>query len=176
MPPPLRAAAPFGISYRPFTDEDLPFVAALYASTREAEVAQTGWPVEAQRAFLAQQFEAQHRHYRQHYYDAEWLILERAGAAIGRLYLFEDATEFTIVDISLIPEARGQGIGAALLEDVCALARGKGKIVSIHVEKNNPARRLYGRLGFEVKEDLGVYDLMTWSPESAGGDEAAAAS
>jgi GNAT superfamily N-acetyltransferase len=164
MPPPLRAAARFELSYRPFTDDDLPFVEGLYASTREAEVAQSGWPDEVQRAFLAQQFQAQHSHYRIHYHDAEWLIIERGGVAIGRLYLFEDASEFSIVDISMVAEARGLGIGGAVLEDILALAAERGKPVAIHVEKNNPARRLYLRLGFRETEDKGVYDLMTCYP------------
>ena len=38
-----------------------------------------------------------------------------------------------------------------------------GKDVSIHVEKFNPAMRLYRRLGFTTEEDKGVYDLMRWS-------------
>jgi hypothetical protein len=38
-----------------------------------------------------------------------------------------------------------------------------GKAVSIHVEKFNPAMRLYRRLGFATEEDKGVYDLMRWS-------------
>ncbi|MDO9561897.1 MAG: hypothetical protein Q7J60_09770 [Bradyrhizobium sp.] len=38
-----------------------------------------------------------------------------------------------------------------------------GKAVSIHVEKFNPAIRLYRRLDFETVEDKGVYDLMRWS-------------
>ncbi|MEA3035369.1 MAG: hypothetical protein QOH04_1131 [Sphingomonadales bacterium] len=164
MPPLIRAAARFEISYRPFNDGDLPLIERLYASTREAEVAQTGWPEDVQRRFLAQQFEAQHRHYGTHYYDMEWLIIERAGQPIGRLYLFEDEHEFQIVDITIASEARGEGIGAAILEDVFDLARPTGKRVSIHVEKNNPARRLYRRMGFVMVEDQGVYDLMAWSP------------
>ena len=36
MPPPVEAAAAFGIAYREMTDDDLPFVAALYATTRAA--------------------------------------------------------------------------------------------------------------------------------------------
>jgi GNAT superfamily N-acetyltransferase len=167
MPPPLRAAARFDIAYRPFTDADLPLIERLYVSTREAEVAQTGWPEDAQRAFLAQQFEAQHRHYRTHYHDMEWLIIERAAQPIGRLYLFEAEDEFEIVDITIGPEARGEGIGAAILQDVFDLARPTGKRVSIHVEKNNPARRLYLRLGFIMIEDRGVYDLMAWAPAAA---------
>ncbi|MEA3033046.1 MAG: hypothetical protein QOH86_1062 [Sphingomonadales bacterium] len=167
MPPPLRAAARFDIAYRPFTDADLPLIERLYVSTREAEVAQTGWPEDVQRAFLAQQFRAQHSHYQTHYYDMEWLIIERAGQPIGRLYLFEAKDEYEIVDITIGPEARGEGIGAAILEDLFDLARPTGKRVSIHVEKNNPARRLYLRMGFVMVEDQGVYDLMAWEPAAA---------
>jgi ribosomal protein S18 acetylase RimI-like enzyme len=153
-----------GISYRPFTTEDLPFVAELYASTRRWEVALTGWPLETQEAFLAQQHEAQHSHYSIHYADGEWLIVEREGEAIGRLYLHEDREELRIVDISLISSCRALGFGGAILRDILEDAHFRGKAVSIHVEKNNPARRLYARLGFEVVADDGVYDLMRAEP------------
>ena len=166
MPPPLAAAAGFGISYRPIADEDLPFMAELYASTRAEEVAATGWPVEVQHQFLGQQFEAQHRHYMAHYPDAEWLVIEQGGAAIGRLYIEEWPSQFRLIDIALMPAARGRGAGAAILRDVMAQAAGAAKALSIHVEKNNPAMGLYRRLGFVTAEDKGVYDLLVWS---AGG-------
>jgi ribosomal protein S18 acetylase RimI-like enzyme len=158
--PPLRAAAGLGVSYRPMTERDLPFVAELYASTRREEVAVTGWPIEVQEAFLAQQHAAQHSHYSLHFADAERLIVERGGEAIGRLYLQDGPDEAHVIDISLLPAWRGQGIGGAILADVLAMARESGKPVIIEVEKPNPARRLYERLGFEVVEDLGIYDLM----------------
>ena len=164
MPPPLRAAAEFGVSYRPMAEEDLPFVADLYASTRREEVAQAGWPPEMQEAFLAQQHEAQHSHYSLHFADAEWLIVERSGEAIGRLYLRDEAEALNIIDISLVPHSRGQGIGGAILRDVLDQAANLGKGVTIHVEKFNPARRLYERLGFRLVADLGVYDLMRATP------------
>lgn len=165
MPLPLNAAAGLGVSSRPFTDDDLPFVAELFASTRREEVAATGWLTEAQEAFLLQQHEAQHSHYTIHFADADWMILERGGAAIGRLYLREEPDQFHVIDISLVPASRGQGIGGAVMRDVLDLASERGKTVSIHVEKYNPARRLYERLGFATVEDCGVYDLM----RSAGG-------
>ena len=164
MPPPLKAAAELGVSYRQFADEDLPFVANLYASTRREEVAATGWPSEMQDAFLAQQHEAQHRHYALHFADAEWLVVERLGEAVGRLYLREMPESLHIIDISLLPEARGQGIGGAILRDVLDRARDLGKGVSIHVEKTNPARSLYDRLGFDFVEDCGVYDFLRAVP------------
>lgn len=164
MPPPLKAASGFGVSYRPFSDDDLPFVSALYASTRREEVAATGWPPEMQEQFLAQQAAAQHSHYALHFADAEWLIIEREGEAIGRLYLREMPADLHIVDISLMPASRGQGIGGAILEDTLALARGRDNGVTIHVERNNPARSLYARLGFEIIEEKGIYDLLRAQP------------
>ena len=162
MPPPLRAAAAFRIAYRPMTDDDLPFVADLYASTRAEEVAATGWPPEIQSAFLSQQHEAQHRHYRSTYKAAEWLIIEQDRRPIGRLYLTDWEDSLRIVDISLVPASRNAGIGAAIMSDIIEAARGRSTPVSIHVEKNNPARGLYERLGFTVVADRGVYDLLEW--------------
>ena len=146
------------------TDDDLAFVQGLYISTRLEEVAVTGWPVEQQFAFLSQQFHAQHSHYAIHYADMEWLIVEQSGAAIGRLYLDTRADQLRIVDISLMPESRRLGLGGALMRDVIEMAAAAGKKVSIHVEKNNPARHLYDRLGFRFVEDKGVYDLLEWAP------------
>lgn len=164
MPPPLKAAAEFGVNYRPFTEDDLPFVAELYASTRREEVAATGWPAEMQEAFLAQQHEAQHAHYAFHFADAEWLIIERGGEAIGRLYLRDLSENLHIIDVALLPHSRRLGIGTAILQDILDLAGTRGKGVTIHVEKYNPARSLYARLGFEKIEDKGVYDLFRALP------------
>jgi ribosomal protein S18 acetylase RimI-like enzyme len=161
MPPPLKAAAEFGLSFRPCTDADLPFLMEVYASTRREEVAQTGWPEATQRAFLASQFEAQHRYYRMAYTQAEWLVIERDGEPIGRLYVDERERELRIVDIALLPGSRGKGLGAALLLDIIASTP---KIVSIHVEMNNPAMGLYRRLGFTEIEQQGVYFLMERPP------------
>ena len=36
------------------------------------------------------------------------------------------------------------------------------KIVRVHVEQNNPAMRLYQRLGFRKLEEFGMYHLMEW--------------
>ena len=102
MPPPLRAAAELGVSYRPFIEDDLSFVAELYASTRREEVAQTGWPADIQEAFLRQQHEAQHSHYSIHFADAEWLIIERGGEAIGRLYLINSSEEIGSISVTVL--------------------------------------------------------------------------
>lgn len=163
----LPAAGRLGVTARAMNDADLPFVAALYASTRFDELAATGWPDSMRDAFLEQQHRAQHQHYQTHYPGLEWLILEAGGEAIGRLYLAEWEREYRVVDISLIAPQRGRGIGAALFADLLAAAAARGKNVSIHVEKANPARRLYERLGFRIAADKGIYDLLEWCPGQA---------
>lgn len=166
MPPPLRAAARLGVSCRESTEDDLAFVSLVYVSTRVEEVASTGWPLEVQHQFLAHQADAQHRHYRTHYPNAEWLVIERGGKPIGRLYIEEWPTQFRLIDIALLPEGRGGGVGTAILADLQEMAAGAGKRLSIHVERNNPAMSLYLRLGFVKIDEHGVYDLMEWRPAS----------
>jgi RimJ/RimL family protein N-acetyltransferase len=167
VPPQLRDAAAFAITYRPMTDGDLPFVEALFASTRAEEVARTGWPAEMQAAFLRQQHHAQHRHYQASYSDAEWLIIEREGVPIGRLYLARQNKGRTLllVDISLVPAARGAGLGTAIINDLLA---GETRTVELHVERFNPAFRLYERLGFETIEEEAVYFRMLRRPPAEG--------
>jgi ribosomal protein S18 acetylase RimI-like enzyme len=159
-----RRAAALGLTFRPIGDADLPFLAALYASTREEELSVVPWPDAAKAAFLDQQFRAQHAHYQENYPGAEWLVILHAGMAIGRLYRVCWAREHRVIDIALVPAQRRRGLGTALLRDVMDEARAAGKPLTIHVEKFNPAQLLYRRLGFATAEDKGVYDLLRWTP------------
>ena len=59
------------------------------------------------------------------------------------------------------------GIGSALLYVVMAEATQAGQPVRIHVETQNPALRLYTRLGFRPIADRGVYWFLEWSPAPA---------
>jgi ribosomal protein S18 acetylase RimI-like enzyme len=159
---------PEGITLRPQVDSDLEFVGQLYAETREEELRPVAWPDEVKGAFLRSQFEAQWAHYSHHYHDAEFSIVERNGSRIGRLYVWRGEDDVRIVDIALSAEARGAGIGGALLREVMAEAARSGKSASIHVERDNRALGLYRRLGFEPIGEHGVYYLMKWSPPPAG--------
>ena len=169
---PIPAAAGIGVSLRLMTDADLAFAARVYASTRLEEVAQTGWPQPMIDTFLAQQHDAQHAHYTAHYPGIIRYAIQHAGANVGRLYLYEGASDLRIVDIALLPDARGNGIGAALLTDVIAYAQARGLSASIHVEQQNPARRLYLRLGFAFEKTANdIYDLLIRHPAPAPVDQ-----
>ena len=140
---------------------DLAFLCELYASTRREEMALSGWPEDQIEDFLKQQFQAQHVFYQEHFRHACFdLILDGSGRPIGRLYLEETGKEFRIIDIALLPDSRRKGIGGDIMKELIARASKVGKSITIHVEQNNPAMSLYLRLGFQKKEERGLYDFM----------------
>ena len=149
---------------RPAGADDRDFLLRVYASTREEELRLVDWSDEQKAAFVQQQFEAQDAYYREHYDPATFDVIETDGEAAGRLYVARWEDEIRIIDIALLPEYRGRGIGTALLRSLLDEGACTGKRVSIHVERNNPALRLYERLGFAPVEDRGVYLLLEATP------------
>ena len=130
------------------TDELLLF--AIYAASRAEELALVPWADEQKAAFVRQQHQAQSSSYRARHPDAEFLVIElHDGRAIGRLYRARVGTdEVRLLDIALLPEWRGRGIGSMLLGEMVATANASGDMVSLHVEAWNPAVHFYERLGF----------------------------
>jgi ribosomal protein S18 acetylase RimI-like enzyme len=163
----LNAELGPGVRLRPMTPEDLPFLAELYASTRERELAPVMWTAAEKAAFLSFQFHCQHQHYQQNYTDARFDVIESQAEPIGRLYLASLGEDLRIIDIALIPGAQRRGLGTRLLQAVIERARSEGKSVSIHVERDNPALALYQRLGFEQCEDRGVYLFLVHPAQPA---------
>lgn len=160
-----------GFALRPETEADVPFLMRLFASTREEELAAWPWSAEQKAAFLAQQFQAQRYHYRNFIAGCTFEVIEHKGEPVGRLYLQAQATRLHLVDIALLPTARGHGTGAVILEALQAAGRADGKGVSTFVEKLNPALRLYRRLGFVQIGDNGVYLELEWRPDTAPSSE-----
>jgi ribosomal protein S18 acetylase RimI-like enzyme len=160
-------ATPGAINLRPATDDDYAFMRQLYGDTRAEEMQHFPFDEEQKRAFLDQQFSAQFEHYGIHYPTVERNIIELEGRPVGRLWIDEWRDQIRLVDIAILSEVRGSGIGTALLRDVLARGEANGKPVTIHVEAYNPALRLYERLGFERVDTNGVYYLMKWTPRSA---------
>ena len=170
-----------GFSLRALTDHDLPWLRDLYATTRADEMAPLPWPAAAKRAFLDQQFTLQHNHYLAMFGGSDFLAIQHDGAPLGRFYLQRspdgriDGTaealseaqpdEHLVVDIALFPQARGSGIGGALIAEAQARAAAAGCGMRLHVMATNPAaQRLYERLGFALVPEGGTptHRLMRW--------------
>jgi ribosomal protein S18 acetylase RimI-like enzyme len=164
------------IHFRPANQEDDSFLCRLFASTREQLLASLPFDAPQKEAFARQQHICQDRYYRQQYPQASFEIVCSGDRPIGRLYVNRTPKEILIVDIALLPEYRGAGLGRKLLEDLLAEAAETDRRVTIQVDKFNPALRLYQRLGFQIVQDAGADWGMEWragavstaEPEFAG--------
>jgi len=88
------------------------------------------------------------------------VVAERDGKVVGAAWMRiipayghidDDTPELAI---SVLPGYRGQGAGTALLTRLFELLRAHGyKRTSLSVQKDNPAARLYQRLGYEITGD-----------------------
>jgi ribosomal protein S18 acetylase RimI-like enzyme len=152
------------ITSRPSRPEDNDFLFRLYASTRTAEIAGFGWNDLQKQAFLSVQFNAQQRWYETAYPDSEQRIVLMDDRPIGRTIVHRGADAAVLVDISLLPEDRGQGWGGRLLEELLQQCRRDGVPLRLQVLRTNPAQRLYERLGFQRTGEDQLYLQMEWRP------------
>ncbi len=152
------------ITFRPICKGDHPFLKKVYRSTREKELLQTFWTEAEKQKFIEFQFNAQHSHYINAYKGAEFNIIMKKNTDIGRLYIWETEKQIRIMDIALLEEHTGKGIGTYLLKQLIQKSEKRGKKLNIHVEYNNPALRLYERLGFKKTDNTGVYFFMEYLP------------
>jgi ribosomal protein S18 acetylase RimI-like enzyme len=148
---------------RPATDADREFLHSVYASTRDEELSQVVWPEGQREAFVRMQFDLQHAEYHRVHPDASFDVIEVGGVPAGRLYVDRRPGDIRIIDIALLSSFRGAGIGGRLLADLLAEAAADGAKVSIHVEINNRAARLYERLGFVALAEQGFHRRMEWT-------------
>jgi GNAT superfamily N-acetyltransferase len=153
------------IELRMVAPEDHGFLYSVYASTRADEMRLVNWDTRQTETFLRMQFGAQLAFYAEHYPNARYQIILLDGQRAGRLYTDWWASEIRIMDIALLPEYRGRGIGSTVLHTILEEARAINLPVTIHVERFNPALRWYAGLGFRQQEDKGVYLLMAWDPQ-----------
>jgi len=140
--------------------EDQDFLFKLYASTRAQEIAAFGWPATQQEAFLRMQFMAQQRSYELAYPQAEHQIVEQGGAPIGRIMVHREKDFARLVDIALLTEYCGKGIGSGLISALMEQCAGDGATLKLQVRQANPAVRLYERLGFIRAGEDAMYIQM----------------
>ncbi len=152
------------IVFRSITPEDMDFLFEVYAATRDREMRLTGWDAAQIHFFLKMQFNLQHNYYQENYRNARFLVICFGGREIGRLYRQIRSDEIRIIDIALLPGFRGRGIGTKIIREIMAEATGAGLAVRLHVEKMNPAIRVYQRLGFMPVKDAGMHRQMQYGP------------
>jgi ribosomal protein S18 acetylase RimI-like enzyme len=142
------------ISLRPATDADLSFLLELRLLTMTAhQIASGVTPSDDERL----------RRVRLRFECAE--IVSFDGRAVGLLKVARDDNDWELIQIQLHPDFQGQGIGRGLVESVIVQAREAGAVLHLSVLKQNPARRLYEKLGFVVVSENAHSLAMRLAPQ-----------
>lgn len=140
--------ASVNVSMRAASDDDRAFLYRLFASTRAEEFAFLPLQPAAKETLCRKQFEAQTRDHAARYANAEHMIVMQHETPIGRMLVHRGEEAIHLVDIALLPERRGQGIGTQLVAELVAEGRAKNLRVRLSVFAASEAARLYERLGF----------------------------
>jgi len=153
------------IELRPALDGDRSFLLSVYVSCRRAELDPLGWDEEATLSFLRTQYEHEERDWRLHQPGAEQLVVVRGGVAVGRLSVARSAHEIRVMDLTLLPQHRGQGIATALVTALVDEAEATRRTVRMHVDRGSPLEGLCRRLGFLPAATRAGSWLMEWTAE-----------
>ena len=159
------------IELRPEVKKDYAFIEAVYRSTREAELNLTNWTEQQKEAFVLMQSMAQLSEYKTKFPGAVFQIIIFNKKNAGRFYTWENDMEIRLIDITLLPQFRGKGIGTTLLGDLIKRSDKVQKKISLHVDPINPALQLYQRLGFIHVKNNGRHFYMERNPVLKAGNK-----
>lgn len=164
------ATIPYAVTLRPAKPEDESFLASVYGSTREQELAMVPWDAAQCEAFIRHQYMAQLQHYQTEYPKAEHSVIILSGLSgdqpVGRIYIDRRENEIHILDITLLTRHRGRGIGTPILRRLMDEAAQAGKSVSIQLDTFSQSHQLFNRLGFKPTETNGFHTLFIWNPQA----------
>lgn len=149
--------------------DDADFLDEVYASTR-ADVDLLPWDPALKREFILMQHRAQKAHYAEYYPNSNHYIVLFEGRPAGRHWIDYGPEDVRFVDMAILPEFRGHGIGTVLFEDALKHAREMGLPAVLHVMKGHRSIPMYKRMGFKFAGDNGAHDRMEWRPEDLNTD------
>lgn len=145
------------VSIRPAVESDFDFLFNLVRITMEEYVASTtGWDETKEKELFRRLFDLST-------YQISVIVLD--GHDIGYLKVERTNDEIFLANVHVHPDHQNQGIGSRIIESVLDDARQQGVPISLKVLKvNQPATRLYHRLGFSIQEEADDYYLMRALP------------
>jgi ribosomal protein S18 acetylase RimI-like enzyme len=159
--PPLTMTSP-AFTLRPAQEADVHFLLRLRQTAMDPHHRAAG--------IVQTQAEMEER-VRSHWDEAQ--VIEVDGRSVGLWKLWRQGEVWWILQVQLMPEQQGRGIGAALIRELIKEARAAGIALKLKVLKSNPAQRLYERLGFEiVGEDEHGWEMQAREPVPAAASPA----
>lgn len=149
--------APADVTLRIVEPADAHFLCTLFADSRPELRMLPADLVDLQLA-------AQLAQYRATYPKARDEVICSADQPVGRCWTNRSPDQLRLLDIAVLSSHRGQGIGRAVLADLCAQAAAAAVPLRLTVwHANTAAHRFYARLGFRETSEASGYLSMEWA-------------
>jgi ribosomal protein S18 acetylase RimI-like enzyme len=149
------------VTLRHESPQDEPFLRSLIHATIVGELEASQWPEPMRSHLLSVQYTARRQLNRAKFPEAVSFVVAADGADAGWAVVTTMPHEIQLVEIMILPELRGKGIGTAAIRQVLATAAAAGKPVRLNVNvTNHAAIGLYQRLGFRRIEGDEVQHVM----------------
>lgn len=139
--------------------DDENFLEEVFFDVRSDEFSIMGLPLEHLKALMKMQHAAQKQSYKWSFPDSEHLLIELNSEKIGRLWIKRYEDKIHLIDISILRDFRGKGIGSFLLDQL----KSETETIILRVQKTNfGAIELYRRHDFVIAGDNETYWEMEW--------------
>lgn len=143
--------------------EDEEFLFEVYAGSRMDEINEWQWNEKQKKQFLQIQYRSQQLSYKHKYPHLETKIIVAEKEKVGRLVLADLRNKLVIVDLTILPQFQGKGMGTKVLLECQESARKHDKTVQLSVFRSNErAKSLYEQMGFKQVECNDLYIFMEW--------------
>jgi ribosomal protein S18 acetylase RimI-like enzyme len=94
-------------------------------------------------------------------------IIHIDNVDIGIIKVIEFSDSIHLQQIQVHPKCSNQGVGTQIIKELIRQADERNRTVRLYVLKNNPAKNLYSRLGFKIREEFNHQQLMEYTTKAA---------
>ena len=151
----------------PAGPDDTAALLDLFVRVRGHDLGAASWPEAIRDTTLRIQFEAQRRGHLERWPSAITSFLMRGAGRAGWITIDRSARGIHVVDVAVVPELRGQGVGTSALRALQDEAARDSRPITLNVLRSNlRAMRLYSRLGFEATGADELDLRLEWRPGS----------
>lgn len=158
----IEVPSPEAITTRAVAPADQKFLAEVYKSSRGDDLRKLDWDEERISEFLDMQYEAQQNFNAGDYRDATDEVLLIGDKLIGHLMVEARSHEIRLIDVALLPEYRGHGLGTRIIQRIQEKAKSEKRPVRLQVIRFSRAVNLFERLGFVRTSETGTHFQMEW--------------
>src|SRR5262245_6240253 len=123
------------LAYRPETPDDEALVRTLLIETLVEHLAAWSWPEQLRQPVLEIQYQVQRQGFRS-ICKASMIVLHD-DTPVGWYVTAESADEVRLVNLMVLSQHRGQGIGSTVLRTLLATSEATGKPLRLSVAVNN---------------------------------------